>query len=150
MGIAEGGEKQKVMRVIKFRAKYFGDGKTWVFGDLIHKRLGTDCVLIQEDNGCASDCIPETVCQFTGSTDVDDNEIFEGDIVKQDEVGGGLYVVVFYEGAFRLATKGQKESLDAGVHPYFSDYRELPTLANMMMSAPFKVVGNIFENQDML
>ena len=138
------------MRKIKFRAKYYGDGKTWIFGDLIHKHTDKECVIIQEENGCGSDCIPETVCQFTGYCDVDGNEIYEGDIIEQDETCRTRLIVVFDDCAFRIATRAQKESLDRHCHPYSEDYRELPSLNSAQMSAPFRVVGNIFENPDLI
>lgn len=130
------------MRTIKFKAKYEGDGKTWVYGDLIHKRTDKDCVIIQEENGCGSDCIPETVCQYTGYLDVDDMEIYEGDILEE-EGSKDRYIVVFDDGGFRLATGEQKEKLDQGRHPYFNDYRELPSLNSHLMSAPYHIVGHI-------
>lgn len=138
------------MRKIKFRAKYFGDGKTWVYGDLIHKRTDKDCVIIQDDNGCGSDCSSETACQYSGYNSVDDKEIYEGDIIEQDETCRTRFVVVFDDGAFRIATDEQKACLDRHEHPYFEDYRELPSLNSALMSAPFRVIGNIFDNQDLL
>lgn len=137
------------MRTIKFRAKYFADGMTWIYGDLIHKRTDKDCVLIQDANGLGSDCIPETICQYVSSHSADYEEIFEGDIIEEEE-SKRRYVVVFDDGAFRLATKKQKESLDDGVHPLMGDYCELPILAEELMCAPFHIIGNIFDNPDKL
>lgn len=89
---------------IKFKAKRLDNGE-WVEGSLtysqgiayIHRKES------DEDDRCyltPYKVIPETVCQFTGMMDEDCNEIWEGDIVRDnyDLLGiDNLYEVVYIE-----------------------------------------------------
>lgn len=81
-------------REIKFRARAIQDGQ-WIVGDLIHKRHnGDDEVIIQEPNGCGTDCDIRTVGEFAGQKDKNGREIFEGDIITHGD-RRILYVVVW-------------------------------------------------------
>lgn len=72
------------MREIKFRGKStkidcFGK---WVYGDL---HIRTPFAHIHEDIGKRVPIDPDTIGQFTGLTDKNDKEIYEGDIIKTDQ-----------------------------------------------------------------
>lgn len=71
------------MRKIKFKAKQLNSGE-WFYGDLVH--LGNR-VCIGGDNikDGITDVDPSTVCQFTGLTDCEGNEVWEGDIIKNHD-----------------------------------------------------------------
>lgn len=78
---------------IKFKAKSTLDG-AWVQGDLIHKEDGKIAILRNGFN--VSEVDPSTVCQFTGLTDCEGNEIWEGDILE----GVSNCEIVFTKGTF--------------------------------------------------
>lgn len=123
------------MRVIKFRGFHADEhGKTvikldgkeiqgfWCYGD-----LHTDGPYINEHK-----VIPETVGQYINKKDINDNEIFEGDILKE------------YYGNF--------------VHPIYYDLWRAkfilkttpPARFDFIMSDRFEKVGNIFESPELV
>ncbi len=72
------------MRTILFKAKKLSDGK-WVKGSLVKTPFGT-FIEWYEDSVCNKEEVdPSTVCQFTGLTDCEGNEVWEGDIIKNHD-----------------------------------------------------------------
>lgn len=65
------------MRTIKFRGQRI-DNKEWVYGLFFKTSRGSFVGEYLEEQ----EVIPETVGQFTGLTDKDGEEIYEGDILK--------------------------------------------------------------------
>ena len=123
------------MRIYKFRGFHADrDGKTviklngkeikgkWFYGD-----LHTDGPYINEHK-----VIPETVGQYINKKDVNHNEIFEGDILK--EYYGNFVRLIYYDlwrAKFTLKTTP-------------------PARFDFIMSDMFEKVGNIFENPELL
>ena len=73
------------MRLIKFRGKRFTNGE-WVYGSLI--AFDGFCQIVVPPKGddpfenCSIAVIPESIGQYAGVNDVEDHEIWEGDLIK--------------------------------------------------------------------
>lgn len=110
---------------IKFKAKRLDNGE-WIEGSLtyfqgkayIHRKES------DEDDRCyltPYKVIPETVCQFTGMMDEDCNEIWEGDIVRDNYAPlciDNLYEVVYIEeeGAFAFKSLDKVDNYEPFVN----------------------------------
>lgn len=133
------------MRTIKFRGKTELTGE-WVYGffsmgsSVRFEHPKQDERIVPRyliDDGLLHDVIPETVGQYTGLTDKDGKEIYEGDIV-QSESGEFVYQVVFNE--TRFASFGLKRKQDMFLH-YFGEAIEADNC---------EVIGNVFDNPELL
>ena len=82
------------MREILFKAKRWRDGK-WVYGDL--NNLQDSVIIHWYNNGCrvSDEVDPSTVCQYTGLTDKNGKNIFEGDVLKIAKKSDGLGAYFF-------------------------------------------------------
>ncbi len=126
------------MRTIKFRGKTTANGH-WVYGSLIV--YGDDLCAIKSRKS-EPWVIPDTVGQFTGLTDCNGKEIYEGDILQWMENGfksNPIEIVVKY-GAFGYMHYGF-HSLVVNTNFRFyldgTDHR-------------FEIIGNIHDNPELL
>jgi len=121
-------------RVIKFRGK-LKLNKQWIFGGyLAPDQLGG---FWEDGKLWTAEVYPETVGQFTGFKDIDGKEIFEGDIIQNTEHTELIYCVEMIGGCWSV------DYQDDG------DF-ECVVLNWLLSMAPFKVIGNIHDNPELL
>ena len=142
-------------REILFKAKRINNGK-WVEG-YYQKRYDE---MERERHyifWCKSNIVweyaeidPDTICQYTGLTDKNDNKIWENDIVKKHFytdydacVNSEEYIGFVQFECFAWVVKSPKEKL----------IRTYPIIEAMAYSEDvkhFEVIGNIFDNPELL
>ena len=125
---------------IKFRGKSKKTGE-WLYGDLEYNRK-KDIARIHsyDDEGeyiGQQEVDKETIGQFIGMTDKNENEIYDGDIIKTDD---DLYISGYYKVSYDIDTTGficvgKNVHCHPGIIEEFSD---------------IVVVGNIYDNKELL
>ena len=134
-------------REIKFRGKSLKN-KKWVYGDLMRNICATRIVRYKEtdnESGQRADwdyieVDDSTVGQFTGLTDCNGKEIYEGDIVRYGEFI--YHVIEFKHGMFGY-TLADGWFVGYGGNPNF-------TFNPLDKSKEHEVVGNIHDNPKMM
>lgn len=131
------------MREILFRGKDFSGviNHSWCFGSL--DTIEDDrAIIIYPDrfgNKCRIIVDPKTVGQYTGLKDKNGTKIFEGDVVKRFLLGKMYIFQIGYDNGL-ASFIGQ-----AGIKFTTFDYDSAE-----FASAEFEVVGNIYDNPELL
>ena len=140
------------MREILFRGKRVKPValvSQWILGNHVFKAddslpgLGKHFIVVHDGFGLSQwvEVDPDTIGQFTGLTDKNGKKIFEGDIVQFSLITGrslvpqGLRQVTFSAGSFMIED------------PYSGDDE---TISRIAASVELEVVGNIYDNPDMI
>lgn len=118
------------MRDIKFRGKDILH-KKWHFGSLARDIPQKSYYIIDDNYGSGVDVDENTVGQYTGLKDKNGNEIYEGDIVKGTFYG---FPMVEYDYIFQI----------------YWDEKEKGFMANYFEPSECEVIGNIYENSELL
>ncbi|GBR74860.1 protein YopX [Candidatus Termititenax aidoneus] len=136
------------MREIKFRGKELKTGK-WVYGFFCIDGDGA-YIINDTSEGIRGDCINvdrDTVGQYTGLDDKNDNEIFEGDILKFGLIKDNFVEVVFGETGFN-----SEETFNC-IGFYLTNHNEYGMGFNWLkwqQNISWEVVGNIHDDPELL
>lgn len=128
------------LRTIKFRGFNKKRG-IWLYGNYILNR-GAHFIAPQEfaDGKTWEDyeVEEESIGQYTDNTDSKGNDLYDGDVITS---GGGFYGVIKWSkyGYFYIHSDGDKE-----------DPLDYATLGYMLRQYDFKIIGNEFENSELL
>ncbi len=126
------------MREILFRGKRLDNGE-WVFGDLLHNGIDYETAICNRENQTkyVTGVDPETVGQFTGLTDKNGKQIFEGDECRVSRPCVLAYgKITFQNGCFWFADDGEGGMLrlcDAKINGF-----------------KIEVIGNVTDNPELL
>ena len=121
------------MREILFRGKRKDNGE-WIEG-LPQKMWGDWHIINSDDENTAYPIDPETLCQFTGLTDKNGEQIWENDIIKH-EISDTIGAVKWYE----------EDYVGWCVDDVVIDEQQL----TVEMWSECDVIGNIFNNPELL
>ena len=118
----------KVQNVHDFRGNRIENG--WVYGSLLQypsssQICDTESQICDTEEmlGWSVDVIPESVGQFTGGTDKNDTEIYEGDFLQADD--GRYFTVIYDDYAFLLEGGG------VSYHFYSRDLKKMSVIGNI-------------------
>ena len=123
------------MREILFRGKRLDNGE-WIQGDLVQfLPHGIVRIVTQEPPYKDAEVDSDTVGQSTGMTDMNGNEIFEGDIVKTSHGGSTYYAKIEWDdGSFWVTN-----------HDI-----QMPSYISEVSKTYLEVIGNIYDNPNLL
>lgn len=136
------------MREVLFRAKRIDNGE-WIYG--YYAVIGERHVIIRaqsEDYYSVGESVkkshgnevieimPETVCQYTGYTDLRKKKVFEHDIVFYEN-GGCHGCIVFRNGCFSIEWESSRPDLRSDIHFWFTERR-------------MYVIGSIFDDPELI
>lgn len=140
------------MREILFKAKRIDNGE-WVKGAYIYCKGATTVsfqnehyILVFDGYGVAwHEVVRETICQYTGLTDKNGKKIWEHDVVKfpdcEMSTEGG------YGDCF---TNIGKIAYDTESMSYFITNRVTVDMEDIIVKEEVEVIGNIFDNPELL
>lgn len=118
----------------------------WIYGGIVEHIGGTYILMPDSGYGYISiEVIPETVSQYTGLTDKNGVEVYEGDIIDIHQTVNGYnqFVIQYDNYKFSARYYNQKTKQILGWYQY--DLDELFEINET--EKEIEVIGNIYENE---
>ena len=135
-------------REIKFRGKSVDEGK-WLIGSLVPNGQ-RPCIAPFKEGFHLERVDPSTVGQFTGLTDYNGKEIYEGDIIhlneEEFELEYGNGIVVFLDKDFGGRPCGGMWYVEDADKNSRTDN----SLYDLYQCGSLEIIGNIHDNSEML
>ena len=127
------------MRQIKFRGFDAIGNKGWVYGDLVHSQRVTVTGLRPRVMVAGYEVIPETIGQFTGLTDINGKEIYEGDVLHFDDHN---YRMVWLDNTGEFAALKIEHSM---LNPPVNY-----CVVSFWCKKDLKIIGNIYDDPELI
>ena len=124
------------MREILFRGKT--KRNEWIYGDLITHWIDFDDAIKQHHTREIWDIKPETVGQYTGLTDKNGKKIFEGDIVKENDI--------YHKGELQIKGNTWRVAFADGL--FFGNFKNISVYLQSLDG--MEVIGNVHDNPELL
>ena len=133
------------MRVIVFRGK---SPSGWKYGDLL--QYHDEAYIFDTHLKVANSVDSETVGQYTGLIDRNDEMIFEGDIivlpgVRWNDLENKPLIVAFHDGTFGYIEPEQYFKDNGEWFPSFND-----SVHGMDTEWDAEIIGNIYDNPELI
>lgn len=135
------------MRKIKFRGKFLDDTSEWLYGNYVYIEDDVFHHKIADKSGLLLDIDINTIGQYTGLKDKNEEEIYEGDIVKVKLYKGEeekyfIGKVEYFGSNFIVDADNNSEYHVYDLDGFGIDYRY-----NL---EDCEVIGNIYDNPKLL
>lgn len=144
------------MRQIKFKGKRIrpeGVQDAWAYGSLIRRIDSTEIF----DGVFTWFVDPDTVSQFTGLTDRNGKEIYEGDVLTDEFCGIGyeepLNYLIDYsneEAKFIILDGGYSHYLGEGSQDCYGGFVYTDECRDMSVVSEMEIIGSIHDNPELL
>lgn len=143
------------MRDILFRGKRVDNGE-WIDGCLIWTLERDRYFIREQDFGVEVEVIPETVGQFTGLTDKNGKKIFDGDLIKVNEIhehwNQDIFQLRFFKGMWTLWADGidsRYVSFGFFFHRAVQN-NKFHSDCMCVNGSLFEIIGNIHDNPELI
>lgn len=144
------------MKTYRFRGKRV-DNRKFTYGDLIQLNDGRKYIVDNRFGACidnkgnfintespfVNQVIPETVGQFTGESDKNNKEVYEGDIVK--------YGLLYYDNSIQLCIGNVMfENCSFAIKNNAKNVNNCYLHQTIDYGEKLEVIGNIHDNRELL
>lgn len=123
------------MREIKFRGKSLNTNM-WVYGDFRQDKISKKAYIEYEVD-------QSTIGQYTGLKDKDGKEIYDGDILADNECAIGAVEIIPRNGVVIKRRLGATFSIALRSFTYDSDF-DIGQLSEL------KIIGNVYDNPELI
>lgn len=145
------------MRTIKFRGirkRLVREvANEWVYGEMYHTTENGDVCIQWWEEGYYKkvEIWKDTVGQFTGLTDINGKEIYEGDIIVQHaEDMPDIRGAVVYDEANARFGMSYTSHWESGAVTHFDTLERVKCYADRNRELTYEVIGNLHDNPDLM
>lgn len=138
------------MREIPFKGKAKKTGR-WLYGDLVRNENGAVAIMppfsVNSDNECSTNEVDKnTICEPAGLKDINEVEIYEGDIINACNYRG---VIEFDCGVFGINWDYGRCDNRTTMYGTFGQRHNLRRMDDEIIDR-IEIIGNIYDNPELI